>query len=139
MPHPKPWEWEAQAHLRRASTSLAPGELLLVGRREEEIAAAARLLFDATPTLVATFVAALAVSRAARGTGGSLADESLDAVKHVAVERARAAGAPHALLTGNIHHANTPSRLLVERAGFEPASAPTGEYQEWWLLIPLDG
>jgi GNAT superfamily N-acetyltransferase len=139
MPHPKTWEWEAQAHLRRASTSLAPGELLLVGRQHEEIVAAAHLHFDEAPTLLATFIVVLAVSRAVRGIGGAVAGEALDVVKQEAMARARSRGVAHALLTGNIHHENAPSRRLVERAGFEPHGAPVGEYQGWSLLLPVGG
>jgi hypothetical protein len=138
LPHPKPWEWEVQSHLRQSSVRLKNGELLLVGRSADTaIAAAAHLIFTPLSTGTETFIAAVAVSTNFRGQGGAIADEALVVICEVACERAASDGGELALVTGKIHNQNQPSEALCVRSGFEPYLVPQGDYQPWVLRLPL--
>lgn len=137
LPHPKPWELEVQSHLRQSSVRLKNGELLLVGRLDTAIAAAAHLIFTPLSAGKETHIASVAVSTNARGQGGAIADEALSVICEVAYEQAAMAEGNTALVTGKIHNQNRPSEALFIRAGFEPYSVPRGNYQSWVIQIPL--
>ncbi|MBO0855116.1 MAG: hypothetical protein J2P18_15290 [Nocardia sp.] len=128
-----------QSHFRESAKRLKNGDLLVVGRdeSENEIVAAAHLLFDSSDTeLVAVHIAAIAVGLAVRGCGGIVADMALGQVRSCVVERAESLGLGCAVVTASIHRLNRPSELLFERAGFEPMSVPVGDYQQWVTRIP---
>ncbi|GAA2531645.1 hypothetical protein GCM10010409_01460 [Mycolicibacterium diernhoferi] len=135
LPHPKQWEREAQSHLRECSKRLKNGDLLLVGRTDDQtIVAAAHLIFDTAPPLMEVHIGCLAVSVSVRGQGGSVANEALAVATELALEQASSSGLD-AVLTATIHTKNRPSELLAARAGFEPLSVPTNDYQSWALRL----
>ncbi|MEU1982057.1 hypothetical protein [Nocardia sp. NPDC019395] len=114
------------------------GNLLLVGRDVPgaEIVAAVHLMLDCSvPGLFVAHIAAIGVSNAVRGRGGDVADTTLGEVRRRIVERAVSLGRGVAVASASIHRQNRPSELLFERAGFEPRSAPVGDYQEWACRI----
>lgn len=138
LPHPTPWAWEAQRHLRQTSQLLRPGDLVLVGSTDgHEVVAAVHLQFDARPHVLEVFVAALGVAGSVQHQGGVVADAAMAAVSREAVIRAAALGPSVAVITGKIHLANVPSQRLVQRAGFEPQGPPVGPYQPWVLVLRL--
>lgn len=141
LPHPVPWEWEAQALTRSASNRMHAGDELVVGRvpGEDGIAAGAWLEFHElevhevrTP---AVFITSSGVDVAHRGRGGGLADELIDRV----IRRCRAvidaSGAPTGIVHGKVHVENVSCENLLLRHGFEPVGLPQGTYQEWVQLI----
>ena len=137
LPHPKPFELEVQSHLRESSKRLKNGELLLVGRLEDQtIVAAAHLMFTPLTAGVQTHIASVAVDTNVRGQGGAIANEVLLVIFETAREHAAMVG-ELALVTGKIHNENRPSEALFVRAGFEPYSVPSGDYQQWVIRLPL--
>lgn len=129
--HPKKWEREAQSLIRQCSRRLKDGDILLVGRSaNQEVVAAAHLVFDRAPSLLEAHIACLGVDVSVRGRGGAIATEMLAVVTEVAIEKAQDLGLDVAI-TADIHTNNRPSELLAERAGFEPQALPLSEYQSW--------
>ncbi|RYC12485.1 hypothetical protein [Nocardioides zhouii] len=137
LPHDRRWEWEAQRHLRQTSQLLQEGDLLLAGLRSSEVVAAAHLQFDPTNEVLQLFVAAAGVALAGRRQGGNLADQMLAAILAEGLHRATGLRCANLVLTGKIHTRNTPSQLMVQRAGWEPYDAPSSDYQAWGLIVPL--
>lgn len=137
LPHDRPWEWEAQRHLRQASQLLRPGDLLLVGLRTGVTVAAAHLQFDTSGDVLEVFIAAAGVARTSRGQGGGLADRTLAATRTEGLARATDRGCTHLVLTGKIHTSNTASQHMAERAGWEPYDTPSSIYQSWGLVVPI--
>ncbi|WP_216896063.1 hypothetical protein [Nocardia alni] len=109
------------------------GSLLVVGWSESsnEILAMAHLVPEVSAIVFSAHVAAIGVSRVVRGQGGKVADRTLEEVRSVVLETARDSKATAVLATANIHTRNFPSQRLFERAGYEPRSVPSGEYQQW--------
>ncbi|GAA5063627.1 GNAT family N-acetyltransferase [Nocardia callitridis] len=133
LPHPKSWEWNAQGIIRQSSNRLKAGSLLVVGwaNADDEILAVAHLIPEVSTALFSVHVAAIGVSAAVRGQGGTVADRTLEEVHKVVLERAREVSAGAVLATANVHTRNFPSQRLFERAGYEPRSVPSGELQQW--------
>lgn len=139
LPHPKPWEWEVQAHLREASRRIMPGDLVLVGTGSDgSTLAAAHLVLSPADDYVETLVAAGAVHVDVRGSGGAVADAMMAQCCDIAVAASRAQGSAVALLTGRIHVRNTASQRLAARAGLSPVDAPVGPYQTWARALFLE-
>lgn len=61
----------------------------------------------------------------------------MTAIFGACAEHARARSADRVLIMGKIHVNNRPSQLMVERVGFEPADAPTADYQTWLRLLSV--
>ena len=137
LPHPRPWEWEAQRHLRQLSQLLLPGDVALLGRVDEEVIAALHLTFDADADLLVAFHAAAGVAQTVRGLGGHVADELLTEAEQVAAELATARGCRHVMTSGKVHLRNTASQRMLARAGWAPLGAPTGTYQSWAQVTTL--
>jgi acetyltransferase (GNAT) family protein len=137
LPHDRPWEWEAQRHLRQASQLLRPGDLILAGVQTDEVVAAAHLQFDASSDLLQVFIAAAGIALTERCKGGGLADRMLAAIRAEGLARAADSGCTHLVLTGKIHTSNTASQQMVQRAGWEPHDAPSSAYQSWGLIVPV--
>lgn len=141
LPHPVPWEWEAQALLRNASHRMRAGDELVVGRvpGEDVIAAGAWLEFHELEVhevgMPAVYITSSGVHVAHRGCGGHLADELVDRV----IRRCRAvidpSGAPSGIVHGKVHVRNVSCENLQLRHGFEPVGLPQSTYQEWALLV----
>ena len=132
LPHPKPWEWEAQRHLRQLSQHFKYGDLVVVGLRHDEPLACAHLLVDQEPgRLVGVFVAAAAVGRPVRGQGGAVADALMHQIAADCAAIASAAGATDHVISGKIHVRNIASQLMAQRAGMEPNGLPAEDYQLW--------
>lgn len=137
LPHPKPWEWEAQALLRNARARFRDGHTIVVGRdsnRDGPIQAAAWLQFHHTE-LPTAFLTAGAVDVTLRGTGGAVADELVNRALNSAVHNLEHFGTDRILVHGNVHTCNTASAELLTRHGFDPVGAPTEEFQQWARLI----
>ncbi|MBD0022678.1 hypothetical protein GII33_16395 [Gordonia pseudamarae] len=136
LPHIRPWEWEAQAHLRQLWQRLRPGDLVLVGRAESEILACAHLQFDRQDEVLNAFHVVAGVSMTVRGQGGQIADQLLSQARKVAVERATELECVEVVLSGKIHVSNGASERMVVRAGWEPQGPPT-DYQLWAAILTL--
>uniref|UniRef100_UPI003D8FB572 GNAT family N-acetyltransferase n=1 Tax=Gordonia sp. B7-2 TaxID=3420932 RepID=UPI003D8FB572 len=134
LPHERPWEWEAQAHLRELSNRLRSGGLVVVGRSESEILGCAHLQFGQDAEFLEVFHVAAGVSTKARGQGGEIADQLLLHAREVAMEHATGAGCTHVVLAGKIHVRNIASQRMVTRAGWEPQGVPT-DYQLWATIL----
>lgn len=137
LPHDRPWEWEAQRHLRQTSQLLHQGDLVLVGVLSSDAIAAAHLQFDASSEVLEVFIAAAGVSLPARRQGGGLADRMLATIQAEGLARATDGSCAHLVLTGKIHTSNTASQQMVQRAGWEPYDAPSIDYQSWGLIVPI--
>src|SRR5699024_10886820 len=132
LPHPTPWEWEAQALLRNARGHFRDGHTIVVGRdgdHDGPIRAAAWLQFHHTE-LPAAFLAAGAVDITLRGKGGAVADELVTRALSSAVQHLERFDTDRILIHGNVHTHNTASADLLTRNGFEPVGLPTEEFQE---------
>lgn len=136
LPHDRPWEWEAQGHLRQTSQLLRQGDLVLVGVRSHDAIAAAHLHFDVSSDVFEVFIAAAGVSLPERRQGGDLADGMLATIHAEGLARAADGSCTHLVLTGKIHTSNTASQQMVQRAGWEPHDAPSIGYQSWGLIVP---
>jgi hypothetical protein len=90
LPHPRPWEWEVQAHLRQAGRCFRPGDLALVGREivGGRLACAAHLQPSSGTALVEVFIASVAVEVSHRGRGGDVADQAFTEVSRLALAEA---------------------------------------------------
>ena len=136
--HPRPWEWEAQRHLRAASQHLRVGDALLVGRDVAgAIAAAAHVDYDDASGLLVAYINALGVATSLRNHGGATADEALHVVRLTAVEETVRRRCASLLLTGKIHRDNSASQYACRRAGLEPTGLSSGEYQTWVLEVTI--
>lgn len=139
-PHPRPWEWEAQRHLRQAAQVLRPGDALLVGRDEaREIVVAAHIDYVEAARGLIAYINAFGVSVTQRRSGGAVADEALRFVWLTACEEARSRGVPSLVLIGKIHRHNRASQYACLRAGIEPGPVAdaVGDYQVWALETVL--
>mgnify|MGYP003407678871 FL=1 len=136
MPHPRPWEWQTQAHLRRSSQLLRAGDSLLIGRDESgEIVCAAYLSFDQSAEVLQVFIAAIAIQRSQRGQHGLLADHVISEICAEGTRRATSLGLATVVLAGKVHVQNRASQYLVERTGFEPQENPGDTHQLWVLAL----
>ncbi|WP_156094916.1 GNAT family N-acetyltransferase [Nocardia lijiangensis] len=133
LPHPKPWEWAAQRLIRQSSRCFQSGSLLVVGwsRASNEILAVAHLIPEVSAAGFSVHIGVVGVSTAVRGQGGTVADQTLEEVRNVILEDARASSVSAVLATANIDTQNFASQRLFERAGYEPRSVPSGDLQQW--------
>jgi|SRR5699024_3707193 len=131
LPHPRPWEWDVQRHLRALAHHLRPSEAALLGWRGDHLAAAAHVIFTEDDDAVEAFVAAVAVSVAVRGEGGSIADATMAEIWNRTCARAVDRGAGEAFLTEKISTRNLSAQKMAERCGQEPVGLPSGELQLW--------
>lgn len=140
QPHPKPWEWEAQALLRNARAHFRDGHQIIVGRSgaHDGPAAAASWLQFHHDELPAAFIASSGIGIAFRGKDGTVADELIARTIRAAV-RNFGQSAPHRILVhGNVHTSNLPCEKLLTRHGFDPVGTPIEEFQQWAILIDPD-
>lgn len=135
LKHPRPWEWEAQRHLRQTDQLLGPGDMLLLGESDGVVLAAMHLQIESTKTHLDVYLAAGAVNTDVRRQGGAIADAMLAQVRAAAASAAGNHGFGATVLRGKIHLENRASRRMVERAGFEPFGLPLNDYQEWRLVV----
>lgn len=131
LPHPRPWEWDVQRHLRELAHHLRPTEVALLGRRGEHLVAVAHVIFTEDDDAVEAFLAAIAVSTEVRGEGGNIADATMAEVWNLTCARAVDRGASELFLTGKISTRNLPAQRMAERCGQEPVGLPSGELQLW--------
>lgn len=132
--HPRPWEWQAQRHLRQLTQHLREGDIALVGRDEAGlIGAAMHLSFAGKGDLLVVEVKVGAVSMRHRHQRGVfLGDELVDVAKSVAIDEARLVGASAISSLGYIHERNLASAYMAMRAGAEPQELPDDHgYQVW--------
>lgn len=120
LPHTRPWEWEAQRHLRQLSQIFKRGDVALLARTGEGVVGAVHLQFSAGGGVLEAFHASVAVAQTVRHQGGHVADELLRRARAEAMEHASELGCPNIVLSGKIHVSNAASQRLVERAGWEP-------------------
>ena len=137
LPHPRPWEKEAQTLLRQLSHNLKPGDVALTGSIEDEILACAHLQFTVDDDIFEAYHAAAAVALAVRNQGGQVADALLTEAQAVCSERALKLGCTNMVLSGRIHVSNMASQRMVARSGWEPRDLPTTTYQTWFRIVPL--
>lgn len=140
LPHPRPWEWEAQSLLRNLALRLRPSEVALVARSSHTcpVLGAIWLQFpSASDHGQSVFLAAAGVTLSMRGAGGHVADQLVAGAIAIGMERAKAAGHSQLVATGKIHLQNLASQRMVERAGFEPLGV-SGDYQLWGLIVPVE-
>jgi len=137
LPHPRPWEKEAQTLVREAAKTLRPGEIVLMATVGEEPVAAAHLQFRTDGELLEAHHVAAAVAQSARRQGGHLADALLVRAQAICLEQAMERGSAQLVLTGLIHVSNRASQHLVARAGWQPRGVPTNGYQSWFLVVPV--
>ena len=62
LPHPMPWEWEAQRHIRSLFVHYKDGDHLVVGRRGGAVIAAAQSMSRIEGEVLDVFIAAAAVA-----------------------------------------------------------------------------
>ena len=131
-----------QSHFRELRRRLQPEDVAWIGHRgdsdEGAIQAAVHLMFAYDTFIFQTFVAAIAVSRPARGQGGAVADEAMALVLRDSADRAREVGLDHLVVTGKIHVENLGSQRMAQRHGWEPVSVAIGGLQLWRLARVLD-
>jgi hypothetical protein len=135
--HDRPWEREAQSHLRQASQRFKPGDLILLGTLGNEVVAAAHLELAPDTDILQVFIAAVGVALTERRQGGFVADRMLAAIQAEGLARATVLGCTHLVIAGNIHTSNAASQNMVQRAGWEPYDAPGSPYQSWGLIVPI--
>lgn len=134
LPHPRPWEWEAQRAVRNAAQTFRRGDLLLLRRIEDDLAGVMHVRIyvsrDDGPPVAEVVVAA--VARAYRGNKPPhVADELFERALQWLDARA---GFEHVRLVGDIHIENLPSMKWATRHGFEPlvgVDEADGGYVPW--------
>lgn len=136
-PHRKPWEVEVQSHLRQLSRKFKPGDLVLVGREGDTVAAVAHLEPMQDERVVRMFIVAVAVSREYRGGDHRVADALMGRIQKLAVANALECRRQGAFLYGNIDFQNEPSQRMAARAGFEPVDGPGEDCQRWRMWLPV--
>lgn len=138
LPHPRPWEWEAQRHLRSAAQHLRDRDALHVGRNSVgAIASAAHVAHDEHSGLLVANIQALGVGLSYRARGGDTADEAFATIRDGAKLEAGLRRCSTVILTGKVHRLNLASQYACLRAGLEPADEPITDYQTWALCIRL--
>lgn len=138
MPHDRPWEWEAQRHLRQLSQLLKSGDLVLIARSGADVVGCVHLQFSTEGTLLEAFHAAAGVALDVRRQGGRVPDQLLAEARKIAFTKAIQSGSSHLVLAGKVHVRNAASQHMLTRAGWEPRDAPSNDYQLWAAIIPVE-
>jgi hypothetical protein len=139
LPHPRPWEREAQSLLRQAKSNPEAGELVLVGRPladEASIAAAAFLALDSAE-VPSTFIRSCGVVREHRGHDGSTADLLIEQIIAISLSQLQPSDSGQLVIYGNVHVHNRPCEALLERHAFEPVGIPHNNYSQWARRVLL--
>ncbi|GAB2762233.1 hypothetical protein GCM10027273_44870 [Nocardioides pakistanensis] len=121
-----------QSGIRSLIPPMPTGDVLLVGRDSEGIAAVSWWYEHDGPGLVKMLAGAVALR--CRGRGLRLGDELMEETLSSIAERAAAADLDHAVVWGLVHRSNAASQAMVDRHGFFYLR-DDGEYQEWWHRI----
>lgn len=134
LAHPRPWEWEVQAHIRQLKTPVR-GDVVQLGLNGEELVSVAQFVIDDSASLPVVFIRVIGVTVRARGEGGGLADATLEQVVNRSSKRLRTLGHSRVVLLGNVHADNTASQSMLTRAGFTVTERRTGPYVRWVLPV----
>ncbi|WP_229051461.1 hypothetical protein [Aeromicrobium sp. Leaf350] len=135
LPHPRPWEKEAQTLLRQLSLTLRPGDLVLLGKLGDRTIAALHLQFLAGGDFLEVYHAVAGITQDMRRDGGTVADALLAEAQAICLERLAEGGHQDVVISGRIHVRNAASQHMVARAGWEPQDAPVNDYQTWARII----
>lgn len=139
LPHPRPWEREAQSLLRQAKPNPGAGELVVVGRAltdDASIIAAALLAIDSGEVPTA-FIQSCGVTREHRGRGGSTADLLIEQIIATSLYYVQPSYSGQLVVHGNVHVHNQPCETLLMRHAFEPVGIPHNDYQQWARMVEL--
>jgi hypothetical protein len=134
LAHPKPWEYEVQAYIRRLKPPVH-GDVTLLGIIGDALGSVAQFVYQTHPEMPVVLIRVAAVSVDYRGQGGQLADATLEAVLGRGATDLAADGHSHSLVVARVNLSNTPSQALMLRHGFMPDGRRTEDLQEWTLLI----
>ena len=133
LTHPKPYELVAQAVIRTLKPPVRGNRVVQLGLIEDQIATVAYFTYlaDAGQLAPIVFINAIGLSVHFRGGDGYIADQTLSGMLVRTGLDLSEQGYQEAVAAGNIHHENTRSQALVQRAGFQ-ADGPRGDdYQQW--------
>lgn len=133
LAHPKPWEWEVQAHIRQLKTPVH-NDVVQLGLMGQELVSVAQFVIDDSASVPVVFVRVIGVTLRARGEGGGIADATLEQVVNRSAKRLRMLGHSRFVLLGNVHTDNTASQSMLTRAGFTATERREGPYVRWVLL-----
>lgn len=140
LPHPRPWERSVQSAIReRRSLTYAGGRLLLGLALPDTLMAVVAHSPLAAPSDMpepSRLLGVVAVSTAARGAGGAVADEALEQGLSDMTGLPEFSRTGHILVLCGIDERNTPSEKLVRRHGFECVGpADDRSLRPWALLL----
>lgn len=133
LAHPKPWEWEVQAHIRQLKTPVH-GDVVQLGLMGQELVSVAQFVIDESASVPVVFIRVIGVTLRARGGGGGVADATLEQVVNRSAKRLRMLGHSRFVLLGNVHTDNKASQSMLARAGFTATERREGPYVRWVLL-----
>lgn len=139
LPHPRPWEQEAQTGIRTRKPPGATRDIYRVGTTADGtiVAVAVAGTLD-EPSYTNTYkLMVLAVATSVRGAGGEVADACMRDVLGQIGHRARADGLAAVLVLSQVDPHNEPSRSMCQRHEFTSAGV-RGDYEVWIRHIAIE-
>lgn len=139
LPHPRPWEREAQAWIRSQRPPAGPNESLRLEVLDPTLRSVGALaIADHRQDLVVIKLRAIAISAANRGGDGSVADGAIEEILRTAAVLTEAVGGTRTILVTWVHEQNLPSKRLLDRSGFAFRHALPQSLEEWALEVRID-
>jgi hypothetical protein len=136
LPHPRPWEREVEAWIRRQTPPAGPGEALRLGFHDDVLIAVGAAAFAERQDDVAIVkIRAIGISTAVRGKDGAVADATIVEMMSSAIELAEGAGATRTVAAGWLDVRNTASRRLLARHGYRFNRIPIAGLEEWVVEV----
>jgi GNAT superfamily N-acetyltransferase len=144
--HPREWELAAQARIRTAPVPWPPRSMVLLGKVDDVVVAAAvfgveRDLDDADRANGYVEALCVAYDHQSQGIGPALLDEVVAAMKDQTLKMGR-----HVLVVqGFVHKRNDPSRKVLERSGWSAQDLGEGsgsgnavkDYDTWATNVDM--
>jgi RimJ/RimL family protein N-acetyltransferase len=138
FPHPKPYEYEVQSFFREFRPPTGPDQKLLLGIREDDLCAVIAMSRQKSSGEIGYVkLQAVAISLDERGKGGILANEVIDVSLREAFKFALEQELHRVRVVAFVDQRNTPSQLMLERAGFVGQFVPNNGngYDEWIVEV----
>lgn len=137
LPHPKPWEWEAQRHVRNLVQQYKTGDVVLLRLGpERDLYGVAHIRLLSSDSRMVVGLEAIAVAQHMRGStpphiGDELYNYALDMLDEIIPDEVT-----QVLLAAMVHVDNRASQRMLKRHKFEPAQAASTNmtYEKWTLL-----
>lgn len=139
LPHPKPWEQEVQAYLKRNPPPGRGENFYRLGLAKDGHALAVGIACHfPEPSIMPVFkILAIGVSVEVRGSGGSVADAALQDMLEQIAARVAADGRNEFTVFGLVARENHASEKMCGRAAFATSDEGRGAYRRWSAVVAL--